>query len=370
MKDFFLNHPSNKFDQNSTNQILKESKSILFHKSFDEYEKSPLIKLSALAKDLNIKSIYVKDESSRFGLNAFKVLGASYAVSQILKKNPNVSVFCTATDGNHGRALAWSAEKYNKKCVVFVPKDTSELRIKAILNHGAKVEMLDLNYEQTCKYAYNISLKMNWELVQDASWNNYKIIPAYIMSGYLSHFIEMENQINSSKKPDFDILFLQCGVGSWAASGIWYYLNRYRSYRPKIVLVEPAESCGVFDSFVKGERTSPSGNLKTIMAGLNCGIPSKSAWNIIKNGCDGVIKISDNQVKASMRLFYHSKIGDSKIISGESGAAGLAGLVKCLNDSKLEDLNKYIGLNKNSRVLLFNTEGDTDRDSFSKIVKK
>ena len=370
MKDYFLNHPTNKLDKNSTNQILKTSKSIFFHKSFDEYKKSPLIELSVLAKDLNITSLYVKDESFRFGLNAFKVLGASYAVSQILKKNPNVSVFCTATDGNHGRALAWSAEKYNKKCVVFVPKDTSELRIKAISNHGAKVEMLDLNYEETCKYAYNISLKMNWELVQDASWDNYKIIPAYIMSGYLSHFIEMENQINSLIKPDFDILFLQCGVGSWAASAIWYYLNRYGSYKPKIVLVEPTESCGVFDSFIKGKRTSPSGNLKTIMAGLNCGIPSKSAWNIIKNGCDGVIKISDNEVKASMRLFYNSNIGDSKIISGESGAAGLAGLLKCLNDSKFEGLNKHIGLNKNSRVLVFNTEGDTDRDSFSKIVEK
>ena len=369
MGNYLLNFPNNKLIKNQTHSILLSSESLKFHQSLESYNKSQLHELSGLSKVLNISNLFIKDESTRFGLNAFKALGASYAVSQILKKKPNVSIFCTATDGNHGRALAWSADLYNKKCMVFVPKDTSDLRIKSISNHGAIVEKLNLNYEDTCKYAFEISLKMKWELIQDASWDNYDIIPAYIMSGYLTHLSEMEDTINMLIKPNFDIVFLQCGVGSWAASCIWYYLNRYGKNRPKIILVEPVESSGVFESFNQGKRVSPKGSLKTIMAGLNCGIPSKSAWNIIKNGCDGFMKITDNEVMSAMRFFYKPLEKDSKIISGESGAAGLAGLIKCLNDTKAEGLNKHIGLDKNSRVLVFNTEGDTDANSFQEIIK-
>ena len=135
-----------------------------------------------------------------------------------MKKNPNVSVFCTASDGNHGRALAWSAEKYKKKCIVFVPENISDLRIKAISNHGAIVEKLDLNYEDTCKYAFDISVKMNWELIQDASWDNYEIIPAYIMSGYITHLNEMENTI-MAKKVTYDFERMMDGADLVSCSG-------------------------------------------------------------------------------------------------------------------------------------------------------
>ena len=369
MKDFIINYPSNILLKDITNQILKNSNSIFYHRTIENYKESPLHRLFALSNYLKISNLYVKDESNRFGLDSFKVLGGSYAVSQILKKKPNTSVFCTATDGNHGKGLAWSAEKYKKKCIVFVPNDTSKLRIKAISDLGAKVEQLEMNYEDTCKYAAEISLKMNWELVQDASWVNYELIPAYIMSGYLTHFIEMEDTINKLNKPDLDIVIIQCGVGSWPASCIWYYINRYGKNKPKIILVEPTESCGVYQSFHEGKRISPKGNLSTIMSGLNCGIPAKSAWEIIKRGCDGVIKITDSEVKLAMKIFYNPLLSDSKIISGESGAAGLAGLIKCLNDNNLKKLKDHIGLNKDSRVLVFNTEGNTDKNSFSKIVE-
>ena len=370
MKDFIINYPSNILLKDITNQILENSKSIFYHRTIENYKESPLHRLFALSNYLKIANLYVKDESNRFGLDSFKVLGGSYAVSQILKKKPNTSVFCTATDGNHGKGLAWSAEKYKKKCIVFVPNDTSKLRIKAISDLGAKVEQLEMNYEDTCKYAAEISLKMNWELVQDASWVNYELIPAYIMSGYLTHFIEMEDTINKLNQPDLDIVIIQCGVGSWPASCIWYYINRYGKNKPKIILVEPTESCGVYQSFHEGKRISPKGNLSTIMSGLNCGIPAKSAWEIIKRGCDGVIKITDSEVKLAMKIFYNPLLSDSKIISGESGAAGLAGLIKCLNDNNLKKLKDHIGLNKDSRVLVFNTEGNTDKNSFSKIVEK
>ena len=369
MKDFIINYPSNILPNDITNQILKNSKSISYHRTIENYKESPLHRLSALSNFFKISNLYVKDESNRFGLDSFKVLGGSYAVSEILKNKPNTSVFCTATDGNHGKGLAWSTKKYKKKCIVYVPKDTSKLRIKAISDLGAKVEQLEMNYEDTCKYAAEISLKMNWELVQDASWVNYELIPAYIMSGYLTHFIEMEDTINKLNQPDLDIVIIQCGVGSWPASCIWYYLNRYGKNKPKIILVEPTESCGVYQSFHEGKRISPKGNLSTIMAGLNCGIPSKSAWKIIKRGCDGVIKITDSEVKLAMKMFYKPLLEDIKIISGESGAAGLAGLIKCLNDNNLKKLKDHIGLNKDSRVLVFNSEGKTDKNSFSKIVE-
>jgi|TARA_B110000261_G_scaffold98593_1_gene111364 diaminopropionate ammonia-lyase len=366
MNDYFLNHSIGKLIINQTHAILSESNSLNFHHSLDCYQESPLINLENLSNKLSISKLFVKDESNRFELNSFKVLGASYAIFKILKKYPNTSVFCTATDGNHGKAVAWSSRMYDKKAIVYVPKGTTSLRVKAIESLGATVHKLDLDYEQTCFYASEISKKMNWQLIQDTSWDNYEEIPSLIMAGYLSHFLEIDKSIGFQNSPNIDIIFLQCGVGSWAASCIWYYLNKYGKNRPKIVIVEPTESCGVFQSFKENKRVSPKGSLNTIMAGLNCGIPSKNAWEIIKNGCDAIIKISDKEVKSAMRILYNPIENDSKIISGESGAAGLAGLIKVRH---LQGFRNHINLNNSSKILLFNTEGDTDANSFQEIIK-
>ena len=317
---------------------------------------------------MSVGKIYVKDESKRFNLNAFKGLGASYAVHKALGLYPNISVFCTATDGNHGRAVAWSATKHNKKSVIYVPKQTTEARIKAIASHGSEVIQLDLNYQDTCQYASDISKKMNWTLIQDTSWEKYEEIPAYIMSGYLTHLREMEDSINSLNHPGIDIIFLQCGVGSWPATCIWYYINRYVKKKPKIVLVEPDESSGVLQSLLSNKRVTPKGNLNTIMAGLNCGIPSMSGWEIIINGCDAAISISDEYTKRAIRALYFPIKGDVRIISGESGAAGLGGLIKCLEVNKFNVLRKHIGLNSKSKILFINTEGNTDPESFNSII--
>lgn len=369
MQDYFLNFPNNKINSNKTSDILENSKSLNFHKSLIEYNCSPLQNLKSLSNELGVNNLFVKDESDRFGLNAFKVLGASYAIHQILKNEPKVSVFCTATDGNHGRAVAWAAKRYFKKCIIYVPENTTDLRIKAISDEGAEVHKLNMNYEQTCDFVKMKSLKNNWKLVQDTSWDNYEYIPSLIMSGYLTHFEELENQMKDNHNSNIDIIFLQCGVGSWAASCIWYFLNKYKANRPKIVIVEPTESAGVFESFEKGDRITPKGNFKTIMAGLNCGIPSKNAWNIINSGCDASIKISDDYVIKATRQYYYPYADDIRIVSGESGSAGLAGLLKVLSDPSFDKLKKHINLNKNSNVLLFNTEGATDINDFNKIIK-
>jgi diaminopropionate ammonia-lyase len=366
--DFYLNFPNNKLSNNATDRILSNSNSIDFHKKLSNYSISKLFKLENLSKKLNIKNVYVKDESTRFGLSAFKGLGASYAINKILTENPKINVFCTATDGNHGKAVAWSASINKKKSVVYVPRDTTKNRIDAIAKFGGEVIQLNMNYEETCNHAAKQCVLNNWLLVQDTSWVGYEKIPALIMSGYLTHFKEMEDSINLFQKPKIDIIFLQCGVGSWPASCIWYYMSRYKKNRPKIVLVEPNEASGVLRSFIENQRVSPKGNSKTIMAGLNCGIPSKSAWEIIKNGCDAVMTISDEYTMDAMRTLYNPKENDARIISGESGAAGLAGLIKCIKDPRLSKLNEHIELNSKSRILIFNTEGDTDKESFRSIV--
>lgn len=365
MSDLYLNNPKNKLYNNLTDQILRTNNSFSYHKNLYEYNLAPLHKLSSLSNFLEVSNLYVKDESNRFGLNSFKVLGASYAVNRILELNPRISTFCSATDGNHGKGLAWSANKNKKKCVIYVPRYTSKSRINSITEFGAKVYQLDMNYDQTCKYALEKSLKMKWQLVQDTSWENYDEIPAYIMSGYQTHFKEIENYLNKINDQDINFVFLQCGVGSWAASCIWYYINKFGKKKPKIILVEPRQSDGVFESFVNGKRSKPMGSLETIMDGLNCGIPSKSGWEIIKNGSDAVVKIDDEDVKNAMKIFYNPIAGDQKIISGESGAAGLAGLIKCL---KNKFFKKQLNIKKSSKILIFNTEGDTDKKTFRNII--
>ena len=369
MQDFFLNHPNNKITPTISTEILTNSSSMIFHSNLKDYNCPPLVSLKSLAKELNINNLFVKDESERFGLNAFKVLGASYAVNHLLNNESNITTFCTATDGNHGRAVAWSARKENKKCIVYVPENTTNLRMNAISKEGAEVYKLKMNYEKTCDYAKKMSLENNWTLIQDTSWDNYEEIPSLIMSGYLTHFHELENQMELNYNSKIDIIFLQCGVGSWPAACIWYFLNKYRADRPKIVIVEPIESAGVFESFNLGYRSSPNGSYKTIMAGLNCGIPSKNGWNIIKNACDASIRISDDYVIEATNKYYYPSHDDIRIISGESGAAGLAGLLKVISDSTFDSLRKHINLNSSSNVLLFNTEGATDINNFNKIIK-
>ncbi len=370
MEDFFINYPTNKLPYDRTHIILNNDHALNYHTKLNDYSKTPLVRLNVLAQKLGVNKIYLKDESKRFGLNAFKSLGASYAIHKILSEDPKITTFCTATDGNHGMAVAWSCLKHNKRSIIYVPKETSDQRIKSISAIASEVKKIDLNYEETCEYAKHMSNKMNWKLVQDTSWDGYEEIPAHIMSGYLTHFKELEGNINIKNRSSVDIIFFQCGVGSWAASGIWYYLNRYGAKRPKIVLVEPTESSGVLESFINGCRKSPTGNLKTIMAGLNCGIPSKIAWKIIKSGCDACINISDQYVKKAVKSLYYSDKGDPRIISGESGAAGLAGMIKCLEDKSFENLRNHIGLDSKSRILVFNTEGDTDRESFKSLISK
>ncbi|MBG6129759.1 diaminopropionate ammonia-lyase [Aquimarina sp. EL_43] len=368
---FYINNPDNTFVDNVTTAILEKCDDTkAFHASLPGYKPTPLIPLPNLSKKYNVGNIYIKDESFRFGLNAFKGLGASYAIHQILKKKPQIETFCTATDGNHGRAVAWSANFFNKKAVVFVPKGTTNQRIKAIEKEGAIVEQVDGNYDKTCAYAKAVSEKNGWELVQDTAWENYEEIPAYIMGGYLTLFQEMENSLHLASDPKIDLVFLQAGVGSFAGTGIRYYLERYGANRPKIIIVEPTEADAILASFKKGKITTSLGNSETIMAGLNCGTPSLGAWDLIKNGSDVSIKIDDKYSREAIRELYFSSGSDTKIISGESGASGLAGFIAIMKEQECKPIKETLRINETTNILFISTEGATDMDMFDSIISE
>jgi len=327
MIDYFINSPNNRLPTCLTQQILSESDALQYHVSLRNYSKTPLISLSHLAKKHQVANIFVKDESQRFGLKAFKGLGASFAIHKILQEKPEVKTFCTATDGNHGRAVAWAAAMAGKQAVVFVPRDTSLNRIDLIREFGAMVIQLEKNYDETCAHALQSSLENDWELVQDTAWEGYETIPALIMAGYLTHFKELEADLHPFTHPKIDLVFLQAGAGGWAGSAVWYYLNRYQENRPKLVIVEPHESDGILASFVAGKRTLPTGNQNTIMGGLNCGIPSLTGWEIIKVGADAAMKVEDKFSEMAVKTLYYSEGDDPSITAGESGAGGLAGFL-------------------------------------------
>jgi diaminopropionate ammonia-lyase len=370
MDTVFINNPANKILENPTTSILKHSNAISFHKSLSVYKNTPLTQLPALAKQFGVNNIFVKDESYRFGLNAFKGLGASYAIHEILRKKPQTKTFCTATDGNHGRAVAWSAQREGKHSVVFVPKDTTDNRIEAIKKEGANVLKVNGSYEETCAHAQEVSIAEGWQLVQDTAWHGYEEIPAEIMAGYLTHFKELEDTIHTETQAKVDIVFLQAGVGSWAASAVWYYLNRYGANRPKLVIVEPSASNGILTSFTQGKLSQPTGNLDTIMAGLNCGIPSSTAWEIIKNGVDAAISVEDTFAVQAMKALYFPTENDPQIIAGESGVGGLAGFMAIMQGSGYDALKTTLGINENSNILFFSTEGATDPDRFKALVER
>lgn len=366
--DFYLHQPSNQLPETLTTAVLEGSDARSFHQSLEVYQPTPLWPLPGLAGHYGVGQIWVKDEAHRFGLKAFKGLGPSYAIHEILKKNPDIQVFCTATDGNHGRAVAWAARQAGKEAVVFVPEDTTRPRIAAIEQEGARVEKLDKNYDQTCAHAREMSQREGWQLVQDTAWEGYERIPALIMAGYLTHFQELESHLHTLPKPAVDLVFLQAGVGSWAASAVWYYLKRYGANMPKLVVVEPAGSDGILASFKQGKRTEPTGNLHTMMAGLNCGVPSSSAWEILQSGADAVIRIEDSYAARAMRELYHPQAADPRIEAGESGAAGLGGFIALMHDSRYEGLKSILKIDAKTRVLFYNTEGATDPQNFQKIV--
>jgi diaminopropionate ammonia-lyase len=358
-----------------------------FHKSFPEYKVTPLHSLNELSKRFGVSKIWVKDESYRFGLNAFKVLGGSYAVGKYLAERLNVDIselsfeklrskevkeklgditFVTATDGNHGRGIAWAANQLGQKSVVYMPKGSSEIRLNNIRKEGSEASITDLNYDDTVRLASQKARENGWVLVQDTAWDGYEEIPAWIMQGYGTILDETMEQIAESGSARPTHVFLQAGVGSFAGSMLGYLVGKFGDERPITVIVEPDKADCLYKSITVGDGKphSVSGALNTIMAGLACGEPSKSSWGILRDYAEVFVSCPDYVAARGMRILANPLGCDPHIISGESGAAVGVGLVSLL----AEDMKKALKLNRDSKILIICTEGDTDPDHYRKVV--
>ena len=366
----------------------------IFHSSISNYQITPLISLNNLSKKLNIKGIYVKDESYRFNLNSFKSLGGIYAIFKIVCKklhmddskttfedlqNPKIKeklkdmVFITATDGNHGKGVAFAASKLGCKSIVLMPKGSVEIRAEAIRQVGAyEVTITDLNYDDAVRKAAKMAEENNWYLVQDTAWDGYEDIPNYITQGYTTMANETYDQLQEYgiEKPTH--LFLQAGVGSMAGGVLGYFANKYKGNPPITTIVEPKNVACIYKSALAndGKPHAVTGDLHTIMAGLNCGEPNTATWPILRDLASFYAACPDDVTAKGMRLMANPLGDDKKIISGESGAVSLGLLALLMERKEFEKVRKYMNLNSDSVVLIFSTEGNTDPIGYDEITKE
>jgi len=372
----------------SRNEIAKTK---AFHKSFSEYTQTPLHSLENLAKYLKVGGIYVKDESQRFGLNAFKVLGGSFAMAKYMEKHfygqydeltcaqicspesykkTGQLTFVTATDGNHGRGVAWAAKHMGHRAVVYMPKGSSLIRLRNILAEGAEASITDLNYDEAVRLAAKKAEEFGWIVVQDTAWEGYEEIPTWIMQGYGTIADESMDQLNSAgiEKPTH--VFLQAGVGSFAAAMQGYFAARFGTEKPKTALVEPNLAACLYKSVVAndGDPKNVTGDMATIMAGLACGEPNILGWKILRDYSDMFFSCADEVTARGMRLLGNPLADDMRIISGESGAVTMGLLSYLLQEDSLQEAKNSLGIDENSKILLISTEGDTDPGKYRDIV--
>lgn len=350
---------SNRQSPFENNQQLPENFSDVerFHLSMPSYHKTPLQCLASLANQLHVKRIYVKDESTRFGLNAFKGLGVSYAVHQILKNQPSSSyTFVSCTDGNHGKALAWQAHELGYQAIIFMPKGSEQRRVKAIEQYNAKVIVTDMNYDDTVRYAAEFARENNAFLVQDTVLPDYTQVPIDIVMGYSTMVKEALDQMD--EKPTH--VFIQAGVGSLAGGVVWYMQHRYQGDLPFIGIMEADSVACFYESMKQNKIVSIGGEPYTAMAGLNCGEANPATFPLLKAKANCFIKCADEITFKGMYRAKHPIGNDVSFSSGESGAVGL-GLVEEIMTNPFYCIQKdQLQLNSNSIILLFSTEGELD----------
>lgn len=341
-----------------------------FHQSTLWYTATPLRRLSGLAAELHVGDLLLKDESHRFGLNAFKILGASFAIHRWLATHDVAAdaVFTTATDGNHGRAVAWMARQLGLRAVIFMPAHSVPARVAAIQNEGAQVVLVEEGYDAAVHRALEAARDRGWIVIQDTATEDYREVPELIAAGYWTTARELESTIHPPGRPGVDVVMLHAGVGTWAAAMVHYYWHRYGEHRPRLVVVEPIEAACLLDSVEAGHPAPASGSLITIMAGLNCGLPSTTAFDVLRRSVDAFIAIPDVWAERAMVRLATPAGTDPAIVSGESGAAGVAGLMALAQDSGLESVCRHIGLDRGSRVLAWSTEGATDPAGWERVV--
>ena len=372
-----------------------------FHSSIPGYAPTPLAELDALAQSLGISGMYVKDESFRFGLNAFKGLGGSFCLGRYIadhlgkeKAAPAITAapgkdiqvlsfaeitseetrrklgeitFVTATDGNHGRGVAWTAHMLGQKAVVYMPKGSVQERLENIRRLGAEAEITDVNYDDTVAFAARQAEEKGWVLIQDTAWEGYEEIPTWIMQGYMTLGLEAVEQLGG-RKPTH--ICLQAGVGAMSGALAAFFTDYYGADKPVITIVEPNKADCIYQTALAddGRVHTVTGDLATIMAGLACGVPCTIGWNELNRCAENFASVPDWVAAKGMRILGNPAGTDRRVISGESGAVTTGFVCEVMQNESLAELRQTIGLDRNSVVLCISTEGDTDRENYRRIV--
>lgn len=362
-----------------------------FHSGLAGYAPTPLVSLNALAQKLGVAKVYVKDESQRFGLNAFKALGGSYAIAKYLCGRLGIPVdenafavlcsgetrqklgevtFVTATDGNHGRGVAWAAKLLGQKAVVYMPEGSSLERLNNIRALGAEAEITKFNYDEAVRLAYAMSRKHGWVLVQDTAWPGYEEIPTWIMQGYTTMAQEAAAQLKEAGEDVPTHLFLQAGVGSMAGAVLGYFAALWGAKLPVTLVAEPDKAACLYKTAAAndGQIHKVTGKMDSMMAGLCCGEPCTISWPTIDNFASAFVAASDEYAARGMCVLGKPLGGDARVVSGESGAITAGVLDAVMTDESLAELRTALKLDADSRVLLISTEGDTDKVNYLKVL--
>lgn len=356
-----------------------------FHQKIAGYKPTPLYALNDLAALFGLGRILVKDESQRFSLNAFKMLGGAWAIAQLLCEkyhldinefsfdtfNPGMTekmTFATTTDGNHGRGVAWAAQQLGQNAVIYMPKGSAQERVDAIRRLGAECIVTEMNYDDTVRFTLQTAQQNGWEVVQDTAWEGYTRIPTWIMQGYATLADEAVEQIASMGIARPTHVFLQAGVGAMAGGVLGYLVDAYGANNLHSVIIEPELADCIYRSGVKGQIVNVGGEMATIMAGLACGEPNPLGWEILRNCATQFISCQDAVAALGMRVLGNPTGGDPRVISGESGAVGLGVLAAVHFHPQREALMHKLRLDSNAVVLVISTEGDTDVKHYREVV--
>jgi diaminopropionate ammonia-lyase len=361
-----------------------------FHRQLPGYRPTDLVRWSRLAEAWGIKDVFIKDESTRFNLKAFKVLGGTYAVARLMCQKLGTSqdeidfayvvsdeargrvgqiTLTTATDGNHGRGIAWAAQQLRQNAVIYMPRGAARARVENIRSHGATVIVTDLNYDDAVRLSRRMAKENGWYVIQDTAWQGYTEIPLWIMQGYMTMCVEAVNQMAREGASPTHV-FVQVGVGALAGAVVGYLLNRFRNHPPRFVTMEPNNAACIFASAAAGDGRphAVTGDLNTVMTGLACGEPNPIGWNILRDFCSCYVSCDDFVAANGVRILANPLEGDARVEAGESGAVGLGVLDLLCNSERTAELKQELGIGLDSTLLFFNTEGATDPDNYREIV--
>lgn len=349
------------------------------------YAPTPLVQLSGMAEHLGLAGLVYKDEGLRFGLKSFKALGGAYAVGRVLAQRvaahtglhepsqeelllgrwseiaAGLTVTC-ATDGNHGRSVAWGAELFGCRCVIYIHSTVSEGRRAAIARYGADVVRVQGNYDDSVRHAQQQADANGWTVVSDTTYEGYRRIPQDVMHGYGVMSREVCYQLQGIAPTH---VFVQAGVGAFAASVAAVFWLHWGQHRPRLIVVEPTEADCHLRSAAAGGPVAVTGALDTLMAGLACGEVSPAAWEIVSAAADTFVAVDDAYAEEAVRMMAQPYGSDPPVVSGETGAAGLAALLAARDAPELRSL---MALQPDSRVLLLGSEADTDPDIYRRIT--